>query len=148
MGLIIHGQLYRGGHGSAGEICYSPFRDGREIEEVVSGMGIAKHYQERTGDQLEAAEVAQRARDGDEEGVEVWREFGDALGFGLSYTVNLLDPEVVVIGGSMVAAWDLFFPSLQATLKQYAYDYDMLKLTPASLGRVAGAIGAGLLPEE
>lgn len=148
MGIIIHERLYRGAHGSAGEICFSPFRDGLKIEEVVSGIGISKNYSERTGRKLAAADVARKAREGDRDGREVWHELGDALGYALSYTVNLLDPEVVVIGGSMVAAWDLFFPSLEETLRQYVYKYDAFKLVPASLGRLGGAIGAGLLAEE
>lgn len=148
MGLIIAGRLHRGTHGGAGEICSSPFRDGRRIEEVVSGIGIAKHYQSRTGQLLDAGMVAQKACEGDENAVAVWQEFGEALGFALSYTVNVLDPEAVVIGGSAAAAWEWFFPAMHATLQRYAYDPTVLGVVPGSLGPLAGAVGAGMLPEQ
>jgi len=146
MGLIIDGRIYRGSHASAGEVCYSPFTDGRQVEEVVSGSGVAARYQERTGAALDARQVARRAREGDQAAAAVWKEFGEALGFALSYAVNLLDPEVVVIGGSMAEARGLFDEAMREVLKRHAYDYQALRISASVLGKVAGAVGAALLP--
>ncbi|MEW6753521.1 MAG: ROK family protein [Candidatus Latescibacterota bacterium] len=148
MGIILNGALHRGAHGSAGEVCYSPYAGGRQVEEVASGLGIARAYGERTGRQAGAVEVAQAARQGDEAAQEVWREFGTSLGFAICYAVNLLDPEVVVLGGGMVEAWDLFHPSLGAVVERHAYDSRLVRLVRAELGGLGGAIGAALVQPE
>lgn len=149
MGLIVEGRIYRGGRGSAGEICYSPYRDGLTVEEVVAGPAVVARYLERAGEELEAWQVAQRAREGDGAAIEIWREFGEALGFGLSYAVNLLDPDVVVIGGSLAGAADLYEGAMKHLLQRHAYDYQALRIVPARLGTIAGAVGAAFLdPQE
>ena len=145
MGIVMEGRIYRGSHGSAGEIWFSPYGNGRRVEEIVSGPGVAALYRERAGQALKAREIAERAREGEEAAVEVWRTFGEALGFALSYVVNVLDPEVVVIGGSVGAAYDLFEGSVRSMLERYVYDSQTVRITPASLGKVAGALGAALL---
>ena len=148
MGVVVDGRIYRGSHRNAGEIWCAPFRDGRKVEEIVSGPGVAASYQERTGVAADASEVARRARAGDEVAAAVWQEFGEALGFALSYAVNVLDPGVVVIGGSMAAARDVFGGAMQAVLERHVYDYQSVKLVPAALGGFAGAVGAALLPAD
>lgn len=145
MGIVMEGRIYRGSHGSAGEIWFSPYGNGRRVEEIVSGPGVAAVYRERAGQALKAREIAERAREGEEAAVEVWRTFGEALGFALSYVVNVLDPEVVVIGGSVGAAHDLFEGSVRSVLERYVYDSQAVRIAPASLGKVAGALGAALL---
>jgi len=148
MGIVVDGRLYRGGHRDAGEIWCSPLGDGRKVEEMVSGTGVAARYGDSTGRSADARDIAQRAREGETEAVQVWREYGEALGFGLVYAVNILDPEVVVVGGSMAAALDLFGPALHGVLEKWAYDYPRLRIAPAALGSSAGAVGAALLAEE
>lgn len=151
MGLIINGTVYRGGRGSAGEICYSPYRDGLTVEDVVAGPAVVERYRQRSGEGtedhpgLEAREVARRAREGDEAALQIWREFGEALGFGLCYAANLLDPDVIVIGGSLAGAADLYEGAMKHLLQRHAYDYQALRIVPAELGRIAGAVGAAFL---
>ena len=151
MGLVVNGSLYRGGRGSAGEICYSPYRDGLTVEDVVAGPAVVAHYCQRAGEspeaaeQLEARDVADRARDGDEAALQTWREFGEALGFGLCYAANLLDPDVIVIGGSLAGAADLYEGAMKHLLQRHAYGYQALRIVPAQLGGVAGAVGAAFL---
>ncbi|MFH1567021.1 MAG: ROK family protein [Gemmatimonadota bacterium] len=145
MGIVIGGRLHRGRGGSAGEICYAPFREGRTVEDVVAGPAVAARYRERTGAAVEAREVAARARDGDPAAAAIWREFGEALGFGLCYAVNLLAPDAVVLGGSLAGARDLFEDAMKHLLQRHAYDYPSLRILPAELGAVAGAVGAAFL---
>jgi len=145
-GLIINGGIYRGAHGFGGEICYSPFKDGRQVEDVVSGPRVAQRYGELSGDAVEAAEVARRAREGDEQAIFVWREFGEVFGYALTYEVNIIDPDVVVLGGSLVAALDLFEEPMQEVLKKHAYYYDVVNIQLSAFGKMAGAVGAAMLP--
>jgi glucokinase len=145
-GLIINGGIYRGAHGFGGEICYSPFRDGRQVEDVVSGLRVAQRYRELSGDDADAAEVARRAREGDDHAVSVWREFGEVFGYALTYEVNIIDPDIVVLGGSLSAALDLFEESMQEVLKKHAYYYDVVNIQLSAFGKMAGAVGAAMLP--
>ena len=148
MGIIVGGRQYRGGHGDAGEIWCSPLGDGHEAEDIISGIGVAARYEESTGQSVDAQALAQRAREGDAEAARIWREYGEALGSALTYAVNILDPEVVVVGGSMAAALDLFGPDMHGVLEKYAYNYERLKIAPAELGPASGAVGAALLGEN
>ena len=148
LGIVIDGCLYRGGHRNAGEIWCAPLPEGRTVEDAVSGDGVVARYQERTGRVIEPAAIAQRARDGESDAVGVWGEYGEALGFALCYTANLLDPEIVVVGGTMAAARDLFDRSMKEVLKRHVYDIRKLKIVPAALGAVAGAVGAAQLAVE
>ena len=148
MGLIIDSRLHRGGFGNAGEIWCSPLAAGRTVEDLLSGDGVAARYRQRTGREIEPGAIARRARDGDGNAAGVWREYGEALGFALSYAVNLLDPEIVVIGGSMGAARDLFGRSMREVLQRHVYAMGHLKIVPAALGKVVGAVGAAQLALE
>jgi glucokinase len=143
-GIILDGRLRRGAHGCAGEMCYSPYAE-LQVEEVVSGLGITRFYRERTGEELDAPQVAARARLGDPAAAAVWQGYGTALGCALCYAVNLLDPEVVVLGGGLTEAWDLFYPALWTVLERHAYDHRLVRLARAELGGLAGAVGAALL---
>ena len=145
-GLIINGGIYRGAHGFGGEICYSPFKDGRQVEDVVSGPRVSYRYRELSGDEVDAAEVARRAREGDGNAVAVWREFGEVFGYALTYEVNIIDPEVVVLGGSLVGGLDLFEEPMQEVLKKHAYYYEVVNIQTSVFGKMAGAVGAAMLP--
>ena len=148
MGIVADGRLYRGGHRDAGEIWCSPLGDGRKVEEVISGTGVAARYGELSGKSADARDIAQRAREGDAEAALAWQEYGEALGSALAYAVNILDPEVVVVGGSMAAALDLFGPAMHGVLEKWAYDYARLRIAAADLGSASGAVGAALLTEN
>jgi glucokinase len=71
----------------------------------------------------------------------------DRLGALLAVAVNLLNPEVVVVGGGVSLAGEPLFARLRRALERYALASHRagLKLVPAALGERAGVIGAGLL---
>jgi len=144
MGIVMDGRIYRGSRGGAGEIWCSPYEGRCRVEEVVSGPGAEMLYRERTGQTIEATEVAERARKGEGDAIEVWRSFGEALGFALSYVVNVLDPEVIVIGGSVGAAYDLFAAPMMSVLERQAHDPQTVRIMPSLMGKIAGALGAAL----
>ena len=148
MGIILRGELYRGRRGSAGELCYSPYQDGRSVEDIVSGPGISRRYEEMSGVEAGPPAIAAAARRGDDRAREVWREVGDALGFALAYAVNILDPEIVVLGGSLTRARDLFDPAMEAVLERHAYQRDGFQVKSAELDGHAAAVGAALLARE
>jgi glucokinase len=84
--------------------------------------------------------VAERARANDPAAVLAWRSFGEDLGFLCEAVIALLDPEVIVIGGSLAQAGDLFKPTLLARIAKHP-----TRIADAELGPAAGVIGAAAL---
>ena len=142
-GVMIGGRLHRGATSQAGEVWQIPLR-GESVERFVAGAGIVRGYGaaggKAAGADLDAAGVAERARAGDGAAMAAWRSFGEDLGFLCRTVIALLDPEVIVIGGSLAQAADLFEPSLVARL-----DGHSTRIAEAELGPAAGVIGAAAL---
>ena len=113
--IVLNGKIWVGATETAGEIWISPYRDGF-IEEVVSGSGVSNLYEKLSGQKASSKAIADLALEGDLVAKSVWEEFGKAVAFALSWAINLLDPEVVIIGGSISNAMELFYPSLHDSL--------------------------------
>lgn len=145
VGILLNGELYHGSKGWAGEICYSPYKRYKNIERIVSGKGLSLHYEKLTGLKMGAHLIAEKARQGDNKAKETWKIFGEALGYALSYVVNIIDPEIIVIGGSISKAYDCFIDSTQNMLKRYVKGYSQLKVVRAKHSDLSGIIGAGVL---
>ena len=144
--VVIDKKIWMGATETAGEIWISPYKNGI-IEDVVSGRGVSKIYEKFCGQKLTASEVSIRAFDGDAAAKSAWNEFGKAVAFALSWSINLLDPDVVIIGGSMANAMELFYPSLiEALCKNIcSVPSKNLRIVRAQLGEDTGLIGAAAL---
>ncbi|MGH3324413.1 MAG: ROK family protein, partial [Streptomyces sp.] len=93
-------------------------RDGRpqNLEEYASGAGIAARYAEATGSDItETREVVRRAASGDGSATELLTTAGRALGTALVWTVELLDPEAIIIGGGLGTSGGLLHEVLRDT---------------------------------
>ncbi|MFF7607501.1 ROK family protein [Streptomyces parvulus] len=123
-GVVFDGRLLRGTRGFAGELGHVPVRpDGPECP--CGGRGCLEQY---AGEKavLRAAGVepgedrvgllAGRAAEGDEDVRRALHEAGTALGIALTGAVNLLDPEVVVLGGALAGLAPWLLPSLRDEL--------------------------------
>jgi glucokinase len=105
------------------------------------------------GDNLTSTEVYGLALEESEAGAkarEIWRVLGESLGAALATLVNLLNFPLYLLGGGVVAAWDLFAPAMLRTVEQRSATY---RLSPATtrieravLGNQAGLYGAAYLP--
>lgn len=111
------------------------------LEAIASGSGIAR----RTGRQ--GVEVFRAAREGEPEALRIVAEVAAALGAGLANVVNIINPEVIVIGGGMLVSRDLFWDTMIAEMRRRAFPpaCDGLRVMPAVLGEEAGIIGAARL---
>ncbi len=141
-GVMVDGRLHRGASAQAGEVYHIQLR-GQSVEHFVSGAGIVRGYVAGGGREdrdLDAQEVAGRARAGDAAAAAAWRSFGDDLAFLCEAVIGLLDPEVIVIGGSLSRAGDLFKAPLAARLAKHR-----TRIADAELGSAAGVIGAAAL---
>jgi len=165
-GIIISGKVLRGADGMAGEIghlCVEAFgascRCGSRgcIEQYSSASAIVRIAKEleaqypesalKNNAQLTAFEVFQAGTTGDKLALEVFRQMGFYLGVALSSLLNVLNPEIVVIGGGASAGWELFMPQMQETIRQRAYGGSSIQaeIVRGELGDDAGILGAARL---
>jgi glucokinase len=144
--IVINKRLHLGSTESAGEVWISPYKN-ETIEDVVSGAGVSKLYHNLTGKKISSKEIAEIARAGNQEAIAVWKEFGKAVAFAMSWSVNLIDPDVVILGGSIANALDLFSESMEENLRKQICPVPAGKLivVRAELGDYAGFIGAASL---
>jgi len=144
--LVIGGELFNGPRGAAAEIWCCPYR-GDQVEEKVSGRGVSRNYKKLTERVATAEELEELARTGDPHAQEAWREFGRDLSVPLAYMCNIADPDVVVIGGSIAKAWDLFYDAMMAEANKYinAVTREAVRVVPGKLGDAAGMLGAAAL---
>ncbi len=158
-GLVMGGELWRGADGMAGEIGHMTVEPGGRpcacgnagcLEPYASATGISSRYGELAGDAraVAASEVHRLARDGEPNARQCFREAGRALGIAFASLVNLLNPELIVVGGGVMPAWDSFIPAADQELRRRAFaaPAERVKIVPAALGDLAGLAGAaGLL---
>jgi fructokinase len=134
-GLTIRGRLLKGANAIAGEWGHNPLprmrpeefpgprcycgRDGC-IETFLCGGALAEGYNGRSGDGVAAEEVARRADSGDPLALAALDAYRDRLARALASVVNILDPDVIVLGGG-VSNIDRLYEGLEALLGDYAF---------------------------
>jgi glucokinase len=165
-GVILDGKLWRGSHGSAGEIGHTtvdPFsglkcKCGNTgcLELFASATAIVRMTQENLAmfpesrlksEELTAAQVYEAGRNGDELALAVFKRFGMYLGIGLANLINLIDPQIIVISGGAVNGWDLFAPEMYRQVEERAFrtTAQQVKIARAECGDNAGLLGAARL---
>jgi glucokinase len=144
--IVVDRRLFTGTNGMAGEIWPGPFNEGT-IEDVVSGRGISGIYHNLTNKIKTAKEISILARNGDLNGIKAWNVFGNALGFAVAWGINMIDPGIVILGGSIANSIDLFYSSMDTVVRKYVCPVpaSKTKIVKASLGDVAGFVGAAAL---
>jgi len=137
--ISINRVIYQGVHGSAGE-------PGFMVVDVVDGtpMNLEEIYHNLL--QANPLSKAEEAFRGDELAIKAYQEFGKFLGLALASVVNLIDPEIIVIGGSAMHSGELFLTEVKKNLKAKILSPKLkkIKVVPGKLEN-AGAIGAALL---
>jgi glucokinase len=147
--VILEKKILNGSTCTAGEIWLSPYQSGI-IEDFVSGGGVSKIYRSISGRDKTSVEVYNLALEGDIDALQTWKEFGSLLAVPISWSINLIDPEVVILGGSITAAWPFFKDSMEEHLRKWICPVpaQRTKVIPAKLGDNAGFIGAACLVIE
>ncbi len=160
-GIVIDGHVFSGTQGFSGEIGHcSVVADGPActcgmrgcLETLVSEPAIVRAASEalasgeasslRDASPLDAAAVAAAARAGDALALRVFGRVGEHLGVGVSYLVNILDPQMIVIGGGAMNAGDLLLQATQASMAQHSLKGSRIPVVVSALGDEAGLIGA------
>jgi len=147
--VILDRKIFNGSTGTAAEIWPSPYRSGI-IEDYVSGAGVSGIYKSISGRDKTSYEVYNLALEGESHALQTWIEFGAHLAVPVAWAINLIDPEVIILGGSISEAFPLFKNSMEENLRKWICPVPA-KMTPvitAKLGDNAGFIGAACLVLE
>lgn len=141
-GLILNGAPYSGASDMAGEVGHIRLYENGHIgygkkgsfEGYCSGGGIAQYG---LGS---AKEVAIKAREGDQKCIDVYKKIGHDLGKGIAVLVDILNPQVIVIGSIFTRCQDLLEESMWQTLNEEALELSLkdLHILPALLGDEIG----------
>ena len=120
--VIAHGRIVRGKHGFAGEIGHIPCVQAAGIpcvcggsghlESVAAGSGIEACYVRAGGEALTGRQIAARADTGEELAQRIICQAGEALGCAIAGLTNVLDPDMVIIAGSVPKAGPLWRAAL------------------------------------
>ena len=166
-GIILDGKLWRGVDGAAAEIghmCVDPFGGvactcGSRgcLEVFASATAIVRMTREASprypdsilhGNEDRTAEmIFEAGKAGDELALEVFRTMGVYLGIGLANLINILNPEMIVLGGGVVNGWDLFGKHMHQQVEERAFPLlaARVKIVRAKCGDDAGLLGAARL---
>lgn len=166
-GILSEGRLLRGSHelsGCAGWLTITraelPNVTGLgELESMAAGPAIARAAQQRlrNGEEsslaqaeistISAHDVAAAARGGDRLARDVFTTAGRFLGYGIANIVSLLDPQVVVLGGGMASAADLYLDALKHAMLERAQPLaaKQVKVVVSKMGDKANLLGCARL---
>lgn len=171
-GLVLGGRLHRGANGFAAEIghmvvdphgpvcpcgqrgCWERFASGsglgRLAREAAHAGRAARMVELAGGDpeDVRGEHVVAALSEGDDDARRVMERFAWWLALGLANLANILDPELFVLGGGLVAAGDLLLEPARrafADLVEGGAYRPAIDIVPAALGERAGAIGAALV---
>lgn len=133
---------------SDGPSCYCGRRGC--IETYLSGPAIERAYRERaaegSGERITVTEIARRARDGETAARTLLAERMDLFGRSLSVVIDVLDPDVVVLGGGVSNLDELYEDGVAAVRRWVFNDTLETRIVRHALGDSAGVLGAALLP--
>jgi glucokinase len=154
-GIISGGRLIRGYGGLAGCLGWMvvrdrflfPYRAVGCLEFHVAGPGIARAAQCVFRRAIEARDVVGLARGGDSKARKVIALAGHYLGLGLANLVDVLNPQMIVIGGGVAAAGNLLLAPARATMRQWAQPLAVkqVRIQRSRLGARAGLLGVAKL---
>jgi glucokinase len=157
-GLVLEDRLYRGwaevGHivvQAGGPPCQGNCHGRGHLEALASGTAADAAARELYGPDADARLLVERGRAGDGEARARLAEIGGYLGAAIGSIANLVDPEVVVVGGGFgEAAGELVLgPAQEAARREALAPADAtLRVVPAELGSDAGLVGAALVAFE
>ncbi|MGI6732274.1 MAG: ROK family protein [Anaerovoracaceae bacterium] len=171
-GLILGGRLFNGGmnHGvepghmiisKDGPLCSCGNRGC--IESLCSATWLVNQGEIVIKEQLEslifskanglpeqvtAKMVIDSAKEGDKIAREIFNYYIESLSAAVSSIINLLDPEVIALGGGVSLAGDFLFDPLRERVQEKCFHKVAHKIVPAQLGNDAGIIGAAMLGDE
>ena len=174
-GLVVGGALQRGSQGAGAELghmvvqadgppCHGNCPNHGCLEALCSGTALAREARRlaaelprselgralAAGREISGPLVTDLAHDGDAAAIEALAVIGRWLGVGVVTIVNMLNPDVVVIGGGVIAAGELLLAPARAVVAERAMSpsKEHVRIVPARFGAESGMLGAATLAFE
>ena len=158
-GLIINDLLYRGTDNAAGEVGHFPLDERGPLcgcgawgclETYIGNHRIIKDARKLFGPKITLERVSALARQNNLKAIAFWSQVAKKLGLALSGIVNLLNLDLIVIGGGVSYAGGVLFENIRRTihLRAMRVQAKRVRVVKAKLGINAGIIGAGYLVRE
>jgi fructokinase len=159
-GVVVNGRAIVGANAIAGEWGHNPmpWPDGDEwpgpacycgrtgcIETFLSGPGLSRDHERATGEQLDALTIATRACGGDEPAAETLERYQRRLARALASVINVLDPDIVVLGGGLSNISQLYTRVPQLWGEYIFSEHVATRLVKAAYGDSSGVRGAAWL---
>jgi predicted NBD/HSP70 family sugar kinase len=160
VGIVTGGALQRGALFAAGELGHIPLREGLGVlcrcgqydclEAVAGGWAIVNALRGLGRDVQHVRDVVALALKGDPEALGMIRDSGRRVGEVLSAAVTLLNPEVVVVGGDLAAAYEPFVAGLRETVyrRSTALSTRQLRIVASTFGERQGLVGCAAMTNE
>lgn len=171
VGILFDGQLYYGKSGYAGEVGHMPFFDNERIchcgkkgclETEASGWALTRMFKEKLSEGSSSVitatgkfdpnavsmdDIIEAALNDDVLAIELIAKVGENLGRGIAALINVLNPELVVLGGSLISTGDYLYLPIKTALNKYSLSLvnNDSQLKMSTLGEQAGLLGACLL---
>ena len=155
-GLVVNGKVINGLHGIGGEWGHNILEEGGEpcycgkagcVEKVIAGPSLELFYERQTGEKKKLKDIVQAYIAGsDSNATATMERLFEYYGKAISTLINVIDPDVIVIGGG-VGNIDLLYSEGYERIKKYIFNSGEV-LTPIvkpKLGDSAGVFGAAML---
>jgi len=171
VGILFDGQVYYGRSGYAGEVGHMPIFDNERIchcgkkgclETEASGWALTRMFREKLAEgsssvitsikgispeDISMDDIIEAVLNDDVLAIEVMARVGENLGRGIAALINILNPELVVLGGSLISTGDYLYLPIKTALNKYSLSLvnNDSQLKMSKLGERAGILGACLL---
>jgi fructokinase len=155
-GLVVDGHVINGLQGIGGEWGHNfldesagPCYCGKSgcVEKVISGPDLERYYFEQSGTRRSLKEIYQRYKDGtDEVALKTMKRLTHFFGLALSVLINIIDPDVIVIGGGVGNIDEIYTEGVES-VRKYTFNNGVLDtpIVKPMLGDSAGVFGAAYL---
>lgn len=166
IGMILGGELHYGKSGFSGEYGHFPFFDNEIIcscgkrgclETEVSGSAAHRQFMEKLkqgnistlspifeqGETITVRDILEAVNNEDMLAIEVMEEIGSSLGRAIAGLINMFNPEVIVLGGTLSSAKDYLLLPIKSAINKYALNFVSkdTAIKVSKLGENAGLIG-------
>jgi predicted NBD/HSP70 family sugar kinase len=157
-GLVVNGKVVHGLQGIAGEwghnfldISGGPCYCGKTgcVETVISGPALEKYYASLSGKQISLKEIVQNRQEADDpHAAKTMERLEYFFGKGIAQVINIIDPEIVVLGGG-VGNIDTLYTKGWEHAKKFVFNHTLeTEFVKPQLGDSAGVLGAAYLNEK
>lgn len=174
IGMIINGRIYRGSSGFAGEFSHIPAKENGKLcwcnkqgclETVASATALSALAKEGVNngnassifemidhkkEYIDPSLIINAANQGDQFAVKILSDVGFELGKGISALIQILNPEIIVIGGRMASAKQYIITPVQNALNSYCNPLliNNLKIETTEFGQEAAIMGCAIVVIE